>query len=164
MYYPADKNSKPKHTPGGQYTLKGEEYRGWYTLTNTNKAYTGKEFTSTSKLLTPIKVEEVSVEPKILPHLPSPTESDYKKGFFFRYFINIKGKLLEISELDYIKNINKHQHPSDKIRWLLKGPAENLIVNNYMYVGAASKNEEAVNESKINNLTDIVNSFDEFVL
>lgn len=81
-----------------------------------------------------------------------PTESDYKNGFLIRYFIKDAPtkKIFEVSKDDYLKErkAKKVYRKALKIQWYIKGPAEDSIINGYIYPGTKSKNQDIINQAE----------------
>lgn len=134
-YYPSFRVKTDLKTTGNKFLLKGSVYSGDYYQTYDNKFYSGPNpIVGPNELLTPIEDYGNSsfLNDSILPssvkaqfvkqtnvlktthtepvsYYPKPTEEDYIKGYFIRYFIkkiNSKGFVIEISPEEYNNFIN----------------------------------------------------------
>lgn len=74
------------------------------------------------------------------PHFPSPTESDYKKGYLIRYFIkkvNDIGFVIEISQIEYDNfqngtvDYDVSYYQTIDILWKITGPLNSVRVSQY---------------------------------
>jgi len=130
-------DTKSKRAYNGKYV---KDYKGNY--------YKGDTINRNSEQLEFIP-DQSAIDKEIgLKHTyVKPTPNDYKKGFFIRYFIKDSrvGKVYEITKVEYLKfsKQKKRYRRTAKMQWLLKGPAESQIVNNYVYPGTAAKNEDS---------------------
>lgn len=177
MFLPKSKYSQAKHTPGSEFVLEGREYRGWYVKTFRNEYYTGKEITSESKKLIKItdddNLGEVPLTSANLytdtftPEIVEPTARERGNTFFTRYFLQDKRskKIIEVS----LRKFNDFQNityiASAKLKWILQGPSENLIINGYQYTGAEQKNREATQalETTIPGISSYIKDYSKFV-
>lgn len=129
-YYPSFRVKTNQKTTGNRLLLNGVPYSGDYYQTYDNKFFSGpdpivgpseelkpyenygnSDYLNTSSLPTSVKnqfLKQTSVtkteatEP--ISYYPKPTEEDYTRGYFIRYFIkkiNSKGFVIEISEDEY---------------------------------------------------------------
>jgi len=80
----------------------------------------------------------------------TPTEKDYKKGVFNRYFIQDKrnNKIIEVTQKNFTKLNLELYTAGVVVEWTLKGPAENINKGPYIYFGAEAKNKEAILEAE----------------
>lgn len=156
-YIPESRYSEPKNTSGGQFVIKdtGEDYKGPYIETFDGKFYSGTKPEQNG-------VELVELSPNYLEDLiPVATaaagllagffklklkKGDRERGKTKRYFIQDK-RTNKIIETD-LENYQLAQTiPSKRFvtaDWIIKGPAENQIINGYPFEGAASKNRKAI--------------------
>ena len=78
----------------------------------------------------------------------TPNASDYKNGFIIRYFVKDAPtkKVFEVSKETYIKEkkAKKNYRKVLKIKWNINGPADDTIVNGYIYPGASTRNADVV--------------------
>lgn len=173
MYLPKNKYSEPKHTPGGEFSLSGNEYVGWYIKTYRNEFYTGKTFSSDSKLLIKL-VNETNVldnnlnDPFIFTSIQvSPTAKDITNGKWTRYFLQDprNNKIIEVDKTKYLLFKKKTYIVRATLVWATKGPAQNLIINGYPYYGAAHQNKQATEklEGTIKGITAFIKNYSEFV-
>jgi hypothetical protein len=165
MPIPKSKYSEPRHTPGKEFTLDNQEYRGWYVATFQDRYYTGKEITSNSKELFPIKEEKPVIlftEDKI-----TPSETDRSKGILIRYVVQkvSNRKIIEVTKEKYNSFTDNPAFRRTSINWIIKGPAENTFFNSYPYFGADHRNRETVSklESNFPGITSFFKDYSEFV-
>lgn len=133
------------HTDGGAFYTKGttDEYVGYYNLTN-GKYYSGRSLTADSTELERIPLNAVQYvnssgadRPDVLKTFtPSPTDEDYKRGWFVRYFArrtNIReSRYYEISqdEYDTITGGSKPLYIAVQLRWKITGPRVDVVDGN----------------------------------
>lgn len=129
-YYPSFRVKTNQKTTGNRLLLNGVPYSGDYYQTYDNKFFSGpdpivgpseelkpyenygnSDYLNTSSLPTSVKnqflkqtnvTKTEATEPTS--YYPKPTEEDYTRGYFIRYFIkkiNSKGFVIEISEDEY---------------------------------------------------------------
>ena len=156
-YVPESRYSETKNTPGGQFAVKdtGEDYKGSYIETFDGKFYSGTKPEQNG-------VELVELSPNYLEDLmpaaivaagllagffiPKLKKGDKEKGKTKRYFVQDK-RTNKIVETD-LENYQLAQTiPSKRFAtadWIIKGPAENQIVNGYPFEGAGSKNKKTI--------------------
>jgi len=151
MYLPKSKYLV-KHTKGGDFlNPDGSSYIGPYIETYKGNVYKGREFTSNSVKLVDIRAEDEFVgSAKFKNDRITPTEKDYKKGVFNRYFIQDKrnNKIIEVSQKNFTKLNLELYTAGAVVEWTLKGPAENINKDPYIYFGAEAKNKEAILEAE----------------
>lgn len=166
MAIPRSKYSEPRHTPGKEYQLDGTEYVGWYVVTFQNIAYTGKELTINSKKLDPFVKSSVPVDPFFEQEV-RPLTADKNRGIYNRYLIQKKStlKIIEVTKEVYGKFANLAHYRRVIVPWIIKGPADNLILNGYPYYGAAHRNKETVFklESTFPGIINFFKDYSEFV-
>ena len=143
MALPKSKYSEPQHTPGKEFTLDGQEYRGWYITTYKGTAYSGRYYDKNSRVLTPIRTPSTSPSLPFIEEFTEPLDSDKKSGIWKRYFIQkkVNKKIIEVSKLRYLEFAKNNQYNKVELNWKLKGPAEDQTINGYVYFGAAHVNE-----------------------
>lgn len=165
MPIPKSKYSEPRHTPGKEFTLDNQEYRGWYVVTFQNKYYTGKEINTYSKeifTIQEIKPTILFTEDKI-----TPSDTDRNKGVLIRYIVQkvSNRKIIEVTKEKYNSFKNNPAYRRTSINWIIKGPAENKFFNSYPYFGADQRNRETVSrlESNFPGITSFFKNYSEFV-
>lgn len=151
MYLPKSKYLV-KHTKGGDFlNPDGSSYIGPYVETYKGNVYRGREFSSNSVKLVDIRAKgEFDDTPDFKNDRITPTEKDYKKGVFNRYFIQDKrnNKIIEVSQKNFTKFNSERYTTGAVVEWTLKGPAENINKGPYIYFGAEAKNKEAILEAE----------------
>lgn len=190
-YYPKNRIITNQVTTGGEFTIKGEEYRGSYYKTFDGKFFTGSDpFDSNANVkLTPIEtasnlsvstgkfdldavlsyeqIKNVSLaqgEPdtdaygvvlkELTPYYPQPTQEDYERGYFLRYFakkVNESSNIIEISKENYDTMRNRKSRLQDYLYqvidlfWKLTGPLKDDRVNKqYPVAGIIDTNKRLV--------------------
>lgn len=158
-YIPESRYEKPKTTSGGEFAIAatGDEYRGSYFKTFDGKYYSGTRPENNG-------VELVEITPNYLEDLmpaavtvagllvgffiPKLKKGDKEKGSTKRYFIKDKrkGKIAETDLQTYQQVENMPSTIRVEMDWIIKGPAEDKIINGYPFEGAASKNKKTVLE------------------
>ena len=167
MGLPKSKYSSPKHTPGGEFLLNKENYIGWYVVTYKNEYLTGKQAKGNSKKLIPVEEEQV-VRPLFVEDKVEPNLTVVKDGVWTRYFLKkiTNQKIIEVSKKKYLFFDQAPNIESVKLNWIIQGPVENRLINNYLYYGAEHNNRIAT--LRLNNTFDGISShitdFAEFVV
>ncbi len=156
-YVPESRYSEPKSTPGGDFVVKetGEDYKGSYIelfdgkfLSGTKPEENGAELVE----LTPNYLEDLMPAAVVVAGLlagffkPKLKRGDREKGKTKRYFVQDKrtNKIIETDLETYQLSQNIPSKRFAAVDWIIKGPAENQIMNGYPFEGAASKNKKAI--------------------
>jgi len=174
MYLPESKYSKPKYTRGDELLkVDGTFYTGWYFSSYSGKFFTGKSPDNNTKPLFPANTEEQvdlrtgETPGKFSSDIIIPTEKDYQEGFFTRYFVQDKRNkaIIEVNFASRAKMLKLPYTKVQEVKWILKGPAEDIKHGPYIFFGAASQNKEniAQAEESIKGLTLFIKSYSEFV-
>jgi len=163
-----------QYTYGNEYVVAstGQDYIGFYHITNQGTIYTGQNpntlnnqllltknqsvvLNKTSQLYVSLKQQQGNPFKLILPDPPSyfvqPTESDYQRGYFTRYFtkkINDKGisTIREIDQQTYSKiNSNSKDYDSymwktAESKWVLTGSINDTVVGGVVKKGVRNTN------------------------
>lgn len=166
MAIPKSKYSDPKHTPGKEFTLNGQEYRGWYVETYQKRYYTGRIITESSQEIYPIITQalnlDIFAEQEIIP-----STGDRLKGTLLRYIIQkiSNRKIIEVTKERYDLLKAKSGYRGNTVEWIIKGPAKNKLYNSYPYYGAEHRNRETVKklENTIPGITNFFKDYSEFV-
>lgn len=156
-YIPESRYDKPKTTPGGEFAVAstGDDYKGSYFKTFDGKYYSGTRPEENG-------VELVELSPNYLEDLMPAAitaagllvgyfitklkKGDREKGKTKRYFLQDKrkGKIIETDLETYQQAQNTPATVRVEMDWIIKGPAEDKIINGYPFEGAASKNKKTV--------------------
>lgn len=168
MYLPKSKYKPAKYTRGNEFALKdGSEYTGWCFETYRGEVYTGEKPSNDSQLLTSIEYSPGSSEKKFKSDLITPTDLDYRNGYFTRYFVQDKrnNALIEVNYVNYKYYSKKRYTRYVEVKWLLTTPVENINKGLYIYFGSEAKNKEAIKEAEktINGLSILIKSYSQFV-
>jgi hypothetical protein len=164
-YLPKTRLAESKSSPGGEFVIKGtsDDYRGNYIETFDGKYYAGNSLSLVGAELEKVgtlgaKEDNIiagvtaTATPLLLGLLQKlfkkkPTPQELQKGIAKRYFIQDKknNKIVEADKETYIlaqkELINRRFAETD---WIIKGPAEDKIINGYPFEGAISKNKKAI--------------------
>jgi hypothetical protein len=169
MYLPKSKYSAPKHTRGEEFLLpSGREYIGFYFITYEDRYFTGKQPGKGNLELTPIVAEDpVSATPTFTPDRSTPTATDRMYGKFTRFYLKDKrtNRIIEVEKSKYYELLEKTYIGGTKVQWILKGPAQDIVVDRYTYQGAEKKNIEEVDiqDRILPGLKDYIKDYKEFV-
>ena len=167
MALPKSKYSDPRHTPGKEYLLNGENYVGWYVVLFNGKAYTGRKFNRNSKLLKPVPVEGTATQNLFVTEVVEPDTVSREKGFWTRYFVQKKANLsiIEVSRKSYLKFQKQPQYSAQELKWKVQGPADDQVIKEYRYYGAEHVNRlntQAI-EKDIPGISSFIKDYKEFV-
>lgn len=123
MYLPKSKYSIIIVKPG-QYTLDGIQYVGQALLDYKGTLYAGTTPETVRGVLVPMKEEPVK-KVEVAPLKPKPTEEDYKRGSYLRYFRqdNITGKVDEVPETGSLEN---SRYTYESASWILTGSIQDV--------------------------------------
>lgn len=169
MYLPKTKYSKPKYTRGDLFTLEnGNPYTGWYFETYNGEKYTGKiPSKKSTKLIGEQDSDDYTNTLLFTNEVIKPTQAEHEQGYFYRYFIqDIRNKsIVEVKLEKYNKFSTKNYINSEKVKWDLTTPVENLKRGSYIYFGSEAKNKETILEleNNIPGIVNIVKSYSEFI-
>lgn len=166
MALPSSKYSKPKHTPGGEFTLDEKEYTGWYVVTYQNKYFTGKFIDDLSREIFPIVKN--STKPKILTsETITPSIQDRNQGKMTRYFLQNKNNLsiIEVTKNTFVSIRDASKFRKIQLDWKIRGPLENVNKGPYIYYGALHQNRETVLKAELNapGISTFIKDYSEFV-
>ena len=165
-YYPLSRVVTGLKTTGNEFSVDGKPYVGSYYKTFDNQYFTGEDpVTGESKKLSPfvvpdqvdkttgytrdqfgnaaeysaiknLNIKDVEGFLSIVPYYPMPTETDYKRGFFFRYFAkkrNQNGGLIETTQ-DIFLSLKKTNsvynyeiYHAIELYWQLTGPLKDTV-------------------------------------
>lgn len=157
-----------KTTYGGEFQKpSGEDYIGKYVETSTGKTFAGDSLENAKGiLLSTAEQNLINIERPYNDYF-GPTEEDYRKGIFTRYFTQDKRstKIVEMNREQWKIKKRLRYVSSGSFIWVLKGPADDRIINGVPYKGAASKNRETLQELEKDfpGITDFFKSTSEFV-
>ena len=186
MYYPPNKIKSNQYTSGNEYVVAQDRsnYIGYYFTTFDGKAFTGKtvgdtfnlellpasQFTQFSKDYTFVgdrfynqilkgTDDNIQQLPKYSiprPYTPSPTNSDYQRGFFTRYFMRrVNGDVInEISretynDLSQGEKYNSALYITISLPWLISGQLETTTSNGIITRGVRQVNMETVQQTNL---------------
>jgi hypothetical protein len=183
-YIPKSRISEPQSTSGNEFIIKdtGEPYTGFYIETYKGTYFAGKTPEENGVEIV-LAEENPQLERKfqeLLPLLQNlaiafiPTLSGLQKllGKATRHFVQDKktGKITETDE-ETAQQISE-QIPGNlpnyrvaSVEWVTKGPAEDKVINGYLYEGAESKNKKAIEalEKQMPGISSIVTNYADLV-
>ena len=94
--------------------------------------------------------------PNIRPYFPTPNNTDYKRGYLTRYFIqrvnDINSIVYEISKSDYLTFIENDFFITTNLDWKLVGTNEEIQIINTKSINFASKKLPALKMYLVNPL------------
>lgn len=180
MYIPPIRTSEPAYTPGGEFVVlsTGRDYKGDYIEDFRGRFFAGKTIEENGEELE--QVEKVKESNKLtknflkgLPLLlgffkPKLKKGDREKGQTSRYILQNKNTK-QISEVDKESFFDLQDtltgYTAVEVPWIIKGPAEDKIINGYPFEGAASKNKKAIQdlESQIPGISLFITNYSELV-
>jgi len=165
-YLPQTRLSQPKSTPGEEFVIMGTDrgYKGTYIETFDGRYYAGNSLSLNGAELQKVGilgskednlVQGVTTAPSSLllsiiqrAFTKKPTPQELSKGIAKRYFIQHK-KNNKITEIDRETSLLAQRELPNRrfveMDWIIKGPAEDVVINGYTFEGAASKNKKATN-------------------
>ena len=81
-----------------------------------------------------------------------PSEKDYEKGLFDRFFAKDArtGKIIELDKPTFneFKSQGKLYRKILRIQWYVTGDPEDQIINGYLYPGTKAKNQDVINQAE----------------
>lgn len=168
MFIPKSKYSAPKHTPGDEFTLNGRNYIGWYIQLSTGEYYTGKEFSGTSKkLISSTETTELKPYLSFIPVNVAPTERDRTNNKWVRYFLQDQRnkRIIEVDRAKFDSFKTKSYITRVSTEWVIKGPADNLTIDGYLYYGAAHQNRLKIEklEKAMPGISSYIKDYGQFV-
>ena len=164
-YLPETRLAEPKSSPGGEFVVKGtsDDYKGTYIETFDGRYYAGNSLSLAGAELEKVGIlgakednlisgVTATATPLLLALLQKlfkkkPTPQELQKGVAKRYFIQDKknNKIVETDKETYVlaqkELTNRRFVEAD---WVIKGPAEDQVLNGYPFEGAISKNKKTI--------------------
>lgn len=162
-YLPGTRTFETKNTVGEEFIVKGTQnfYKGVYVETFDGNYYAGNSIENSGqeleKVATRAKEDNLiqgvtlTATPFILGLLQKffkkkPSNQDRVDGITKRYFLQDKNnnKIIETDRETYL--LAKSQLLNTRFAqmdWIIKGPAQNQMINGYPFEGASSKNKKA---------------------
>lgn len=169
------------HTDGNEYLLDGEDYIGYYNITDDGMMFTGRSFDDkTSQRLTLLspnmkkygEISSTSLGDSPTEMVEEPTNEDYDKGWFYRYFAyrvhDLDLTIFEIDSEQYdmyenkLDSVNHQLYKPLKLRWKISGKLVDIISTNKRTVEAYSETVHGL-DTKLNNYSEFSSKRDKFV-
>lgn len=167
-YYPLNRVLTNQKTNGGEYTLNGRTYSGYYYKTYDGKVFTGKDpvqgpsqpLQSIYATTTSGNINNLSVNPGTtqtfktpVPYYPKPTDTDYKRGSIMRYFVKKRGQpgfVIEVDKVTY-DSLQKVDSVYDYVTyetistfWQITGPLHDTQQNGVRVSGIIDTNTRLI--------------------
>ena len=165
VYYPKSQITNGLLTLGGQWMEEdGTEYIGPYHTYTDGNVYTGSTYFKESVKLIPWKPQadsdkkykelvKVKVDKYIAPkyYIPKPTEEDFNRGWFDRYFVFKRNEtitsIMEVDQKQYDglsynnkEKIDNWLYDKYSLRWKIRGvPTDIVAVNRKKIFSGATK-------------------------
>lgn len=153
MYLPRNKYKTEQITDSSVISSNGQIYNGPVIKTSSGKIFKGSNLDNIEEELFPIG----SVENILQLEIPynvyiTPTENDYERGFYTRYFLRQSSNhnYKEVDRNQYFKFLNQDGIISGRVRWYLQGPATNQTINGFFFEGTEEKNKKSLLEIQKN--------------
>lgn len=166
MYIPKNQYRK-KQTYGGEFIKPdGTDYVGPYIETAKGLTLAGKTLDKNAPRLTPKSQQDSNTVERPYNDYYGPTEQDYNKGQYTRYFIRSRsGKFTEMNREQWLEKRIRKGLTSGQLTWLLLGPVNDGKVNGYGFKGTSTKNRETLQKLERNypGISDFFKSTSEFV-
>ncbi len=155
-------------TKGGEFLFDGKEYVGFYNMVD-SITFTGRAFDSTSKRIEamPVLVKEYQAISTLrigdapMAFYPSPTTSDYMRGWISRYFAKKAtdefAHITEISKDTFNKFFNNDNtvdwalYKVIELRWKISGGRHDIVnikTNQIVSPGVFETNAREINEAE----------------
>lgn len=146
MYIPKNKYKINQTFSGEISNTDGTPYVGPIIETSLGKVFQGSSLNGFPKSLVDSRRPSRTKIERPYNDYYGPTENDYTKGSYTRYFTRDKrnGKFTEMNKDQWSVKRNLNYVEGGKIQWLLTGPIQNGSINNIPYKGTSTKNREAV--------------------
>ena len=154
MYIPKIKQIAGGKVAGKLLDIKtGLQYFGKFVKDYKGNFFKGSQITSKSEpLLYVPDVKAIERELNLQTVFRSPSEQEYTKGSFTRYFVKDSrtGRVVEVDEPQYLqqRKTNKLYRRALKIEWYITGEPEDQIINGYLYPGTKSKNQDVIKQAE----------------
>ena len=170
MYRPKGKYKKPKKAAGNVVKKDGTPYQGSYIQLSNGTNLSGNRPSKASRVLRVVSdINETDSSSKI-PVFKSqtvyPSEIDYDKGFFIRYFVQDihSQKIIEVTKNNFSVFKNTPYTVQDEVKWQLTHPIEDVKKGPYIGFGSKTINKESVlNTKNIVNLDNFIKNYAQFI-
>lgn len=171
--------SEPKSAPTGEFVemLSRKPYNGFYIKGYKGTYYAGRTVEENGVELEKVRTEtpgqgtpaQQSLAASLLSYFKKAlTAGELIRGIARRFFIQDKknNKILETDKQTYLQA--KKETPNKRfaeIEWIIKGPSEDKVINNYKYEGAESKNKKTIQdlEKQMPGISTYITNYKEFV-
>ena len=168
MYIPKSKYSEPKHSRGDfLFSKDGTPYVGWYVKTYNDIYLSGKEPSNSSTVLELVDEEPDKAKPKFISDTILPEVEDYNKGYFTRYYLQDRRnlKIIQVNQQKYFYFTKETYIKGIELKWVIRGPAQDVIKPPYLYQGAITRNKQTIDtySNMMTGLKDYILDYKEFV-
>lgn len=146
MYLPKNEYRIRQALPGEFIRPNGEEYTGKYIETSSGTFYEGDSLEGTLSVITPAPSTEPINIPRPFNDYLGPTDRDYEKGFFTRYFTRDirNGKFTELGLKQWREKRSLNYVTAGEFNWIITGPLNDGFINNIPFKGVSTKNKETL--------------------
>jgi hypothetical protein len=154
-YYPLNRVLTNQKTNGGEFTLNGSNYFGYYYKTYNGQVFSGKDpvqgpsqilqrsspASNTGQSSQASRSANAGSQPTFqipVPYYPKPTSTDYKRGSIVRYFVKKRGQSGYVIEVDksthdsLLKSDSEYDYityETTSLFWQISGPQHDTIQN-----------------------------------
>lgn len=134
----------------------GNKYLGKFVRDHKGQYYKGESVSPKADKLRLIPFSHDHNEPdkfgtEMVTYYPRPTEKDYSKGTFTRYFVKDKrnGKIYELNKKRFIlfKREGRTTNKLLKLDWYITGNPEDQEIKGYLYPGLKAKNADVTKQA-----------------
>ena len=127
----------------------GLKFNGSFVKDYRGKFFKGSKITSESEELEFVPDgSSISVDNYFRNIYRTPSEGDYIKGTFLRYFARDRrdGKVVELDKLNYLRILKEKKvyRKVLKVQWYVTGELEDSQIGNYIYPGLRAQNTEVI--------------------
>lgn len=157
-YYPLNRVLTNQKTNGGEFSLNGRNYSGYYYKTYDGKVFTGKDPVQGPSLpLTPISLSANTSTGQTyktpVPYYPKPNDTDYKRGSIMRYFVKKRGQpgfVIEVDKAthDSLQNVDSVYdyvtYETISTFWQITGPRQDTVQNGVRVSGIIDTNRRLI--------------------
>ena len=81
-------------------------------------------------------------------HVPTPTDSDYRRGYIVRYFVqranDPSAPIMEIDETEYSRALELPHYRTARLDWKIKGSSDKIKDANKKSVAIATKQIQSI--------------------
>lgn len=161
MYLPRNRYKIDQAQPGELTTASGREYTGPVIRLSSGRVFSGSNINKPGpELVYANPTRRLAIDRPYNDYY-GPTDNDYAKGYFTRYFTRDKrnGRFVELSKNQWNDKRGLNYVLAGKLEWILTGPLEDGKINNIPYKGVSTRNLEILQDLE-KDFPGITNFFD----